>query len=194
MTSTFFINHQTAVILFDNGASHYFISAKFGAKAGLDFCHTKGSHIISTPGRKIGSNQIIRGVPLKLASKIFPTNLILLALEGMDVTLRMEWMNTHGAILDISSQAIELNSPIFGNSVLYLPHQECINSCAFAMKDVSIEDIPVVCEYTDVFSNNLPGIPPDLDIEFIIELQPGTTPISKRLYRMPHKELAEMKI
>ena len=106
----------------------------------------------------------------------------------------MEWMNRHGAILDISSRAIELNSSTFGNSVLYLPYQECINSGAFAMKDVRIEDIPMVCEYAYVFPNNLPGIPPDLDIVFIIELQPGIAPISKRPYRMPHKELAELKI
>ena len=62
------------------------------------------------------------------------------------------------------------------------------------MKDVRIEDIPMVCEYAYVFPNNLPGIPPDLDIVFIIELQPGIAPISKRPYRMPHKELAELKI
>jgi hypothetical protein len=36
-------------------------------------------------------------------------------------------------------------------------------------------------------------MPPDRDIEFVIELQPGTAPISKRPYRMPHKELAELK-
>ena len=74
------------------------------------------------------------------------------------------------------------------------PHQEYINSCAFAMKDFRIEDIPVVCEYADVFSDDLPGMPPDRDIEFFIELQPGTAPISKRPYRMPPKELAELKI
>ena len=107
--------------------------------------------MISTPSGKIASNQIIRGVPLKLGSKIFTTDLILLALEGMDVILGMEWMNRHGAVLDISSRAIELNSPTYGNSALYLPHQECINSCTYAMKDVRIEDIPVVCEYADVF-------------------------------------------
>ena len=161
MTGTFSVHHKPAVILFDSGASHSFISAKFGTKAGLDFCHTKRSYMISTPGGKIASNQIIRGVPLKLGSKIFPTDLILLALEGMDVILGMEWMNRHGAVLDISSRAIELNSPTYGNSVLYLPHQECINSCAYVMKDVRIEDIPVVCEYADVFSDDLPGMPPD---------------------------------
>jgi hypothetical protein len=55
-------------------------------------------------------------------------------------------------------------------------------------------DIPIVCEYPDVFPDDLPGMPPDRDIEFIIELQPGTAPISKRSYRMPPNELAELKI
>jgi hypothetical protein len=50
-----------------------------------------------------------------------------------------------------------------------------------------------VCEYLDVFPDELPGMPPDRDVEFVIELQPGTAPISKRPYRMPPKELAELK-
>jgi hypothetical protein len=50
----------------------------------------------------------------------------------------------------------------------------------------------VVCEYTDVFPDELPGLPPYKDVEFLIELQPGTAPISKRSYRMPPKELAEL--
>jgi hypothetical protein len=57
-----------------------------------------------------------------------------------------------------------------------------------------VKDIPVVCEYPDVFPDDLPGKPPDRDIEFIIELQPGTAPISKRPYRMPPNELAKLKI
>ena len=62
------------------------------------------------------------------------------------------------------------------------------------MKDIKLDDIPEVCEYADVFLDDLPGLPPDRDIEFVIELQPGTAPISKRPYRMPPKELAELKI
>ena len=62
------------------------------------------------------------------------------------------------------------------------------------MKDVRIEDIPVVREYANVFPDDLPGLPLDQDIEFVIELHPGTVPISKRPYRMPPKELAELKI
>jgi len=62
------------------------------------------------------------------------------------------------------------------------------------MRDINIEDISVVCEYANVFPDDLPGIPLDRNIEFIIELHPGTAPISKRSYRMPPKELAELKI
>jgi hypothetical protein len=69
ISGTFSIHNKLAVILFDSGASHSFISAKFGAKVALDFCHTKGPYMISTPGGKIASNQIIRHVPIKLGSK-----------------------------------------------------------------------------------------------------------------------------
>jgi hypothetical protein len=61
------------------------------------------------------------------------------------------------------------------------------------MIELPLKKIPVVCEYADVFPDELPGMPPDRDIEFAIELQPGTTPISKRPYRMPPAELAELK-
>ena len=50
------------------------------------------------------------------------------------------------------------------------------------MKDIHIEDIPVVREYANVFPDDLPGMSPDRDIEFVIELQLGTAPITKRSY------------
>jgi hypothetical protein len=74
-----------------------------------------------------------------------------------------------------------------------LPNQGFTRSCAFAMIETLVERIPVVCEYLDVFPDELPGMPPDRDIEFAIELQPGTAPISKRPYRMPPAKLAELK-
>jgi hypothetical protein len=63
----------------------------------------------------------------------------------------------------------------------------------FSMKAKSIEDVPIVREYPDMFPEELPGMPPDRDIEFIIDLIPETTPIAKRPYRMAAPELAELK-
>ena len=71
-----------------------------------------------------------------------------------------------------------------------------VESCLYALastKATALEDIPVVCEYSDVFPEELPGMPPDHEVEFVIELKPGTAPISKRPYRMPPNELRELK-
>jgi hypothetical protein len=55
-------------------------------------------------------------------------------------------------------------------------------------------NIPVVCEFLDVFPDDLPGLPPDREVEFVIDLKPGTALISRRAYRMPPNELAELKV
>ena len=57
-----------------------------------------------------------------------------------------------------------------------------------------IENIPVVLhDFQDVFPEELPGMPPVRDVEFVIDLKPGTTPIAKRPYKMPPHELLELK-
>jgi hypothetical protein len=194
MIGTFTLHHHPAIILFDSGAIHSFISTRFGTKIGLDFYPTNGTYMITTPGGRIASNQICRGVPIQLGSTLIRIDLILLNLEGMDILLGMDWMTRHRVSLDIFSRVVEINSPEYGHTFLHLPQQEYISSCVYANEGIKLEDIPVVCEYPDVFSDELPGMPPDRDVEFVIELQPSTAPISKRPYRMPPNELAELKL
>jgi len=80
MTGIFSIHHKPAIILFDSGATHSFISTKCGARLGLDPNHTKAPYMITTPGGKIASNQILRHVPIQLGSKLIKTDLISLSL------------------------------------------------------------------------------------------------------------------
>ena len=61
------------------------------------------------------------------------------------------------------------------------------------MQAKAIADILVVCDFLDVFPDDLPRLPLDRDVEFKIELLPGTSPISRRPYRMPPNELAKLK-
>ena len=63
----------------------------------------------------------------------------------------------------------------------------------FSMEAKSLEEVPVMNEYPDVFPEELPGMPPDRDVEFVIDLVPGTAPTAKRPYRMAALELAELK-
>jgi hypothetical protein len=53
--------------------------------------------------------------------------------------------------------------------------------------------VPVVNEFPNVFPEELPGMPPDRDIKFVIELKPSTSPIYQTSYRMATPELAELK-
>ena len=57
-----------------------------------------------------------------------------------------------------------------------------------------VKDIPIVREFPDVFLDDLPSLPLDRDVEFVIELKPSTALVSKRAYRMPLKELAKLKM
>jgi hypothetical protein len=179
MSGTFSIYHKPVVTLFDSGATHSFISNNCGTRLELESCSIQGSYMISTPGGKITSNQMSRNVPLQLGSKEIKTDLVLLSLEGIDVILGTDWMTKHRVRLDIFSRVVEINSPYYGITTFYLPQPNCLHPCTYAITDIKVKDIPVVCEYPDVFPDDLPGMPPDRDIEFIIELQPGTAPISK---------------
>jgi hypothetical protein len=194
LTGTFCICDYPIRILFDSGATHSFISESLVSKLGLHSCHTKESFVVATAGGRILSNHITKAIPLQLGSKTFLTNLIHLGLGGLDVILGMNWLTQHQVVLDIATRMIEIHSPTSGHTVLYLPKVEGTNPCSYAAVTIQLEDIPVVCEYPDVFPDDLSGMPPDRDVEFVIELQPGNAPISKRPYRMPPKELAKLKV
>jgi hypothetical protein len=193
MTGIFSVLNFPAVILFDYGASHSFISAKFSAKCQLPFHHTKGAIMIATPGGRVATYQLDQQVPIKFGSIIVGTTLLIMGLESVDIILGTDWLSRHHVLIDVATRAIEIHSPICGEIILYLPDQGCTHSCALTEVESPVERIPVVCEYLDVFPDELPGMPPDRDIEFAIDLQLGTAPISKRPYRMHPVELAELK-
>jgi hypothetical protein len=159
MTSIFSVYNQPALIMFDSGASHSLISQKFSAKCQLPFYHTKESFMIATPGGKIATNQLNQSVPIQLGSHIIKTTLLVLGLENVDIILGANWMTRHQVVLDVASRIVEINSPICGSFTLFLPSQDSTQSCAFAMTELPLKKIPVVCEYADVFPNELPRMP-----------------------------------
>jgi hypothetical protein len=193
MTGIFSILNYPTIILFDSGASHSFISTKFSAKCQLPFHHTNRGITISTLGGRVATYQINKQVPIKLGSLVIRTTLLILGLDSVDIILGTDWLSRHQVVLDVAARAIESHSPTCGETTLYLPNQGCTRSCAFTMIESPVEKITEVCDYPDVFLDELPRMPPDRDIEFAIELQPRTTPISKRPCRMPPAELAELK-
>jgi hypothetical protein len=156
--------------------------------------HIITPYLICTPGGNIATKKLVMATPLSLAGRLFRTNLIVLEGQGIDVILGMGWMKRYKAMLDIAARIVHLESSTHGSVVLKLPSSTSIASALHHTAARNLEDIPVACEFPDVFPEDLPGMPPDRDVEFIIELQPGTTPISRRPNKMTPKELAELKV
>jgi hypothetical protein len=108
--------------------------------------------------------------PLNLAGKLYKPSLIVLDGQGLDIILCMGWMRAHKALLDTATQVVQLDSPIYGTHVLQLSSISVATPSVHYTAAQNLEDIPVVCEFSDVFREDLPGMPPDWDVEFIIEL------------------------
>jgi hypothetical protein len=134
-----------------------------------------------------------RKIPLELAGRVFSTTLIILEGQGIDASLGMNWMNMHRVVLDISTHLVHLDSPIYGKVSLQLPPVARLQVSIYAAIAKSLDKIYVVREYLDVFSDDLPVMPPDTTNEFKIELQPGTAPVYKRSYPMTQNKMAELK-
>ena len=139
------------------------------------------------------TNQIVRRVALRLQERIFIAHPIVLPTQKVDIILGMNWMKEQGVLLDTNSHSAHIKPSIQGSMTLNLRDHMASTLTLNQVEVKRLADIPVVCEYPDVFPDDLPGMPPDRNVEFVIELQPGTAPISRIPYRMPPNELAELK-
>lgn len=121
-------------------------------------------------------------------------NLVVMPGLVLDVIMGMNWMREWDAVIDTGKRMLSLREPQGSSSFqVPLPRRLDFASISCATHVVPLPQIPVVCEFPDVFPEELPGLPPDREVEFAIELIPGTAPISRRPYRMPPNELAELK-
>jgi hypothetical protein len=113
--------------------------------------------------------------------------------KGIDIILDMDWLRKYDRVILCAKRVIRLTKEdgtiVEFNATIQAYQVSLLNKVQLT----SLNEIRVVQEYPDVFPEDLPGMPPDRDIEFIIELLPGTPPISKRPYRMFVKELVELK-
>jgi hypothetical protein len=169
------------------------LSLTCAQKVGVTLYATQVPNSISTPGGQVVVNQMACKIPLELAGQVFSTTLIILEGQGIDVILGMNWMKMHRVVLDISAHLVHLDSPIFGKVSLQLPLVAHLQASIYAAIAKSLDEIHMVCEYPNVFLDNLLGMPPDRAIKFKIELQPSTTPVCKWPYLMARNEMAELK-
>jgi hypothetical protein len=189
----FLASSHPATILFDFGASHSFVSSSFVAKHSLPIATMKHTMLVSSPGGEMRTKHICPAISISIRGVDFPSNLILLDSKDIDIILGMDWLSKYDRVIQCARKAVKLTKKD-GTSVEFVALvQSGPDSKINQTKAIALEDIRVVQDYPDVFLKELPGIPPDRNIEFLIELLPVTPPISKRPYRMPVNELVELK-
>nr|AAV31274.1 putative polyprotein [Oryza sativa Japonica Group]AAV31378.1 putative polyprotein [Oryza sativa Japonica Group] len=187
---TFSVNSVPATVLFDSGATHSFLSMSFAGNHGMEVEDLRRPLMVSTPSNQALSLQRSPSVRIEIQGVPFLANLILLESKDLDVILGMDWLARHKGVIDCANRKVTL---ISNDGRVVTVHALSSESLRSRLNQITLEEIPIVREYPDVFPDDLPGMPPKRDIEFRIDLVPGTTPIHKRPYRMAANELAEVK-
>ena len=117
-------------------------------------------------------------VCLKIMGVDFPAKIIILNSHGIDVILGMDCLGGCKRVIDCAKRSVQLTSPQ-GDRIEFVATVPSATDCVVNQLDGNrLEDIRVVCEFPYVFPDDLPSMPTDRDIEFVIELLPGTAPIS----------------
>ncbi|KAK1682365.1 hypothetical protein QYE76_043213 [Lolium multiflorum] len=189
---TFPVNSVSSTVLFDSGASHSFVTKPFVRKGGLTPTPLKRPMLVQIPGATSKTQSSCKEVPIDIQGKHFHANLIVLGEQGLEVILGMDWMVKYKGHIDCARRAITLTAED-GEKIEHvatMPSSKAL--CRKSVASPALHEVPIACEYPEVFPDEL-CMPPDRDIEFIIELVPGTAPIAQRPYRMNPQELVELK-
>jgi hypothetical protein len=149
--------------------------------------------LVNSPGGNMRAMYQCLGVKIQIMGREFCANPIVLESSGIDIILGMGWLTKYDVVIHCSKRSVLLASSE-GERFEFIATLPSAADCAVnQLKADLIEDIKVVCEYPDVFPDDLLGMLPERDIEFLIDILPGTAPIAKRPYRMSVGELEELK-
>ncbi|KAA3480526.1 Gag protease polyprotein [Gossypium australe] len=171
---------------------------------------------VSNPlGKSILIDKVCKNCPLMFRDICFPTDLMLFPFDEFEIILGMDWLILHDAVVNCKRKTIDLiclndkivrvESNDFNGLPTVIPilkakkyvKKGCEAYFAYVIdsevSEKKVESVPIVCEFSDVFPEELPGLPLIREVEYGIELFPGTTPISIAPYRMAPAELKELK-
>ncbi|KAJ9566644.1 hypothetical protein OSB04_002610 [Centaurea solstitialis] len=191
VTGTFLLNNYPATVLFDSGADRSYVSLEFRPKINKKSQNLKEEHIIEySNGELVKASKVVRKCTLGLSGNEFSIDLIPIKIGSFDIIVGMDWMSNHRATICCAEKIVMLALP--DGSVV----EECIAFMAHVIdkkaKKKQIQDIPVVREFPEVFPEELPGLPPQRQVEFHIDLVPGAGPIARSPYRLAPSEMQEL--
>jgi hypothetical protein len=160
----FLINSIPALILFDSGASHSFVLKSFVEKHNISNYPLKRKLLIRSLGGEIRATHSCPQTELEIRGISFLVELIVLESNGIDVILGIDYITKYDGVISCSKRMVTLTSPqgeiIEVNISMPAEAEAMVNQ----LEEKSLENIRIVCEYPNVFPEELPGMPPDRNI------------------------------
>ena len=201
-----------AYTLVDPGAMHSFASMPFLDRFQIETQPLEGRMRVSLPaGDPLFSNRVVRYSRVLIGGQEFPADLVALDMRDFDVVLGTDWLYRHRTTLDCYKKEVKLHRPgklevkfrgirreLSSSMISALAAQRvlrkgCQGYIAYVVETgkegTLVDEIPVVREFPD----DIAGLPPEREVEFTIDLIPGTEPISIPPYWMALTKLRELK-
>ncbi|RVW28572.1 Transposon Ty3-I Gag-Pol polyprotein [Vitis vinifera] len=195
VTGTLRIHTLFARVLIDPGSTHSFVSISFAGLLGLPVASMDFDLIVATPvGDSVVASRMLRNCIVMIGYREMPIDLVLLDLQDLMVTFSIPGQPKFSFEGKHVDRPLRMISALRASSLLKKGCQGFLASVVSNESDLKLEDIPIVREYPDVFPEDLPGLPPEREVEFTIDLVLGTGPMSKAPYRMAPMELKELKV
>ena len=205
-----------AYTLVDPGATHSFASKHFLDLFLIKTQPLEGRMRVSLPaGDPLLTDRVVRDSRVLIEGHEFPADLVALDMRDFDVVLGMDWLPRHRAKLDCYKNEVKLNRPgklevkfrglrkelsfcmISVMAAQRMLRKGCQGYLAYVVETwkegTILDEIPVVREFPDVFPDDIARLLLEREVEFTIDLIPGTEPISIPPHRMASTELRELK-
>ena len=200
-------------VLFDTGATHSFVSEALLNRLEIPCVDNEEPLLVESPvSGLVVLRRICRDCGLTVGGNDLRADLFVIPMSIFDLILGMDWLTRHQAEIDCYRRRVVFRMPAgdtcifqgergtYGRGAGELDAQGRL--IASWLASLSLWDResgsqrewpPVVEQFPDVFPEDLVSLPPRRDVEFTIELLPGTAPISFATYRMAPAELRELK-
>ncbi|XP_074355489.1 uncharacterized protein LOC141695133 [Apium graveolens] len=210
------VGNGNAIVLFDTGATHSFVSTSYAKHLDIASTALISDFSVGTPmGVTILVNSQYLDCVVRVDDRELLVDLLPIQMRDFDIILGMDWLERHKATIDCPGKRIifgDSNSPEFvfqgskpsgcGKFISAIKAKKMIaHGCEGFLAHVidtskvqpDLEDVLVVREFSDVFPDDLEGLPSEREVKFSINLLPDAQPISKAPYRMASLELQELK-
>lgn len=207
---------RNAYMLLDPGSTLSYVSPYVAVNFGFGPEAIPEPFLVSTPvGESITAKRVYKNCVVTILCRDTLVDLVELNMVDFDVILGMDWLHSCYASMDCRTRKVTFrypNEPVLewegspvvpkGKFISYLRARKMISKgCLYHLVRVndpsaespSLQSVPVVNEFPEVFPEDLPGVPPDREIDFGIDVLPYTQPISIPPYRMAPAELRELK-